>query len=95
MHTETLPAPELTHLQKLQLANGVGIVLMNVNDSHGRRGYVYMMCNREQVIELTRVINRGESFLISDYGDIICSGLGEDPSPEHQAYMEDWYQFKH
>jgi|GEM_PF-2409529 len=74
--------------------SGQPIHLVRCTDLQGRKCYFFLMCSMEKVKQLQSPENKQKDSLdLRDYGNIVASGFGVDPSDEVIKMLKDKYDF--
>lgn len=66
---------------------------IQATDITGERAYYFLLVEAHKEKSLTDIIQSKKDFDLQDYGKIIASCYGEEPSEEVKAFLKDKYGF--
>ena len=81
----------VSFVDKYIKSGAIPIHFVRCKDASGRDCYHFLMCSQEKIKALKAVIKG--SFDLKDYGKIIASGFGRDPSETIKKMLKDEYNF--
>ena len=81
----------MSFVSKLIKSGSVPIHFMRGKDPEGRDAYYFVMCSHKK-IELIKNTEK-EVINVHDYGKVVASGFGAEPSDEVKQMLKDEYGF--
>lgn len=88
------PMPSQAQLQE---ADGrLGIVhVISGKDANGKDFYAYVSVRPSRYEEFILISRAGEEMDVAEFGNVLESGFGREPSPEIRRHMEEKYGVDH
>ena len=82
-------------MQKLELDDNHGIVLLRGKSRDGHSIYAYVKVDKSDIDEIERAYHAGKEIDYSTYKGILKHDWGDEPTDNVKLYMERTYGFKH
>lgn len=85
--------PERSFMDRVIAQKGHLIHKIKATDITGERAYYFLLVEPPKERALTEIIASGKNFDLLDYGKIIASCYGEEPTEEIRKMLKDKYGF--
>ena len=79
-------------VNKVIKAGGVPIHLVRCKDAEGRDCFFFILCSLQKAKALSEAFKHG-SVDLTDYGEIVVSGFGREPTAEAKRLLKEKYNF--
>lgn len=76
---------------KLMLESNYGIVLCRSCTDSGKPFFHYVMSDRKAIEQMHRDYQSGKTVDFAEYGQIVLSGWGKNPTPEYDLILNDLF----
>lgn len=80
-----------SHQQLVQLQNYYGVVLCRSSTESGDPFFHYVMADKENIEKMHQDHQTGKEVDFASYGEILISGWGENPTPEYERLITDYF----
>ncbi len=77
---------------KLMLQNNYGVVLCNSTTENGEPFFHFVKADKKNIEQMNRDYQAGKEVDFTSYGEILLSGWGENPEPQHELIMSEYFQ---
>lgn len=84
---------QVSFVDRLVKSGSIPIHLIRAKDKSGAEAWYYILSSHEKVRMVANSEADGSFLNLSDYGQIVASGFGREPTAEAKQMLKDKYNF--